>query len=412
MRALLLGLTVGVGLLLTACGQARCTADTQCGSGQVCVPSGICLTACSAQAQCGAGQTCNPRGVCVSPATGCAVSADCATGQVCAPGGTCMAMNGAIDAGPVSCGGQKFESTPTEANILIVLDHSCSMQETIANSRSKWDTATAAVRGVTSRNAANSKLRFGLQLFSLSDRVCNPGQVNVSVGASTVTAISNALPADAAGRNTPIGGALHVAATSGELTDVNRANFVLLLTDGMENCGGAPVAEVEGLFGRGVRTYSVGFGSEVDANRLTQMAIKGGTARATSPRYFQADNPADLEAALTSIASGAASCDFTLSSTPPDSSKLYVAVDGQFFPRDPSRVAGWDYQAAGNRVTLYGPACDIVSQRPGAKVSIIYGCPDDSLTETGPGGPLPVGGSLDGGGAFGWPSDGGVPEIN
>jgi hypothetical protein len=314
----------------------------------------------------------------------------------------------------VSCGGQKFDSTPTAANILIVLDHSCSMEEVISSNRSKWDTATDAVRAVTSRNASNDKLHFGLQIFSLQPYACNPGQVDVAVGPATATAISNALPPHSGGNATPLGAALNVAATSGELVDPTRANYVLLMTDGMENCGGSPVAEVEGLFGRGVRTYSVGFGSDVDENMLTQMAIKGGTARATTPRYFQADSPTDLEAALGAITSGAASCDFTLTGTPPDSNKLYVAVDGQFFPRDPARVAGWDYQAAGNRVTLYGPACDLITQRPGAKVSIIFGCPDDTLTETGPGGKLPpfVGGSADGGGGFGWPTDGGVPEIN
>jgi hypothetical protein len=165
------------------------------------------------------------------------------------------------------------------------------------------------------------------------------------------------------------------------------------------------VAEVEGLFARGVRTYTVGFGSDVDANNLNQMAIKGGTARATAPRYFQADSPTELEAALGSIASGAASCDFTLTTVPPNPATLYVAVDGQFFPRDPSRVAGWDYQAQGNRVTLFGPACDLVTQRPGAKVSVVYGCPDDTLTETGPGGHLDAG-------VPGFPGDGGLPEIN
>lgn len=409
MRALLLCLSVGVGLLLSACEQARCTTDTQCGGGLVCVPSGICLTPCKTVAQCGGGQSCNPRGVCVSEATGCSVSADCAAGQICAPGGTCMtggtSTQTPADAGPVSCGGQRFEATATAANILIVLDHSCSMQEVVASaSRSKWDIATAAVRNVTSRNATNDKLRFGLQLFSLENSACNPGSIDVPIGSATATSISNALPSTARGNATPIGGALNVAATSGQLTDVTRANYVLLLTDGMENCNGAPVAEVEGLFSRGVRTYSVGFGSDVDEVRLTQMAIRGGTARATSPRYFQADNPVDLEAALSAIASGAASCDFTLTSTPPNSNSLFVAVDGQFFPRDPARISGWDYQAAGNRVTLYGPACDIVSQRPGAQVSIIYGCPDDTLTEIGTGGPLDAG--------FIWGSDGGIPEIN
>ena len=407
MRALLL---VSVAALVSACGAPRCSAATPCSGGQVCVPSGICLQPCQTQTDCAGGMTCNANKVCASATAGCAVSTDCMGGQICAPGGQCVAMNDtssstAADAGPRSCGGQLFESTPTEANILIVLDHSGSMQATISNNRSKWQTATEAVRNLTSRNASNAKLRFGLQLFSMADRTCNAGRVDVPVGPGTVTAISNALPTSADGRSTPIGGALHVAATSSQLTDPARANFVLLLTDGMENCSGNPVAEVEALFGRGVRTYSVGFGNDVDVTRLTQMAVKGGTARASAPRYFQADSPTDLEAAFTAIASGAASCDFTLTQQPPNPASLYVAVDGQFFPRDPSRVSGWDYQANGNRVTLYGPACDIVSQRPGAKVSIVYGCPDDSLTETGPGGTLDAG-------IPGWPTDGGLPEIN
>ena len=414
MRALLLCLTVGVGLVFTSC-QGRCTTDAQCGSGRVCVaPAGVCLTACQAPAQCASGQLCNAKGLCVS---GCTASSDCGPGQTCGVSGTCVgggsSTSAAADAGPVTCGGQKFEATATPANILIVLDHSCSMQEIISNNTSKWATATAAVRTLTSQNATNDKLHFGLQVFSLNPNACDPGHIDVAVGGSTASAISSALPSTAEGNATPIGAALHVAATSGQLVDVTRANYALLITDGIENCGGAPVAEVEGLFARGVRTYTVGFGSDVDVNRLTQMAVKGGTARATMPRYFQADNTADLGAALTAITSGAASCDFTLTTTPPNSASLYVAIDGQFFPRDPSRVAGWDYQAAGNRVTLYGPACDIVTQRPGAKVSVIYGCPDDTLTERGPNGGLDAGIVNLGDGGFAWPADGGaIPEIN
>lgn len=403
MRALF---AVSVVLVMTACGQAqRCNASAPCSGGQVCAPSGICLVACQSSTQCHGGQSCSAAGACVSPTTGCAVSTDCMSGQICAPGGVCMTMTSAVDAGPKSCGGQKFQATPTEANVLIVLDHSGSMEETISNNRSKWETATAAVRSLTQRNAGSDALRFGLQIFSLSGGSCQPGRVNVNVAPMTATAISSALPASATGNGTPLGAALHVAANSSDIADPTRANFVLLITDGMENCGGSPVAEVEGLFSRGVRTYTVGFGSDVDTNNLTQMSIKGGTARATSPRYFQADSPTELEAALGAIASGAASCDFTLINTPPNPSNLYVSVDGQFFPRDPSRVAGWDYQPQGNRVTLYGPACDVVVQRPGAKVSVIYGCPDDSLTEIGPGGVLD-------GGLPGFPGDGGLPEIN
>ena len=82
-----------------------------------------------------------------------------------------------------------------------------------------------------------------------------------------------------------------LAATSGELTDTTRANYVLLITDGMENCGGAPVAEVEGLFSRGVRTYSVGFGRPaggaftVDTGRYTRCGrpFTAVSVHATSP---------------------------------------------------------------------------------------------------------------------------------
>jgi hypothetical protein len=97
MRALLL---VSVALLLAACGQQRCSTAAQCGNGQVCAPSGICLAACSASTQCGAGQTCSAAGACVSPTAGCAVTSDCPSGLVCAPGGQCQAMGGAVDAGP------------------------------------------------------------------------------------------------------------------------------------------------------------------------------------------------------------------------------------------------------------------------------------------------------------------------
>lgn len=423
MSSRLVAALLGLAALTFSCGAPRCTADSQCGDGMACAPSGACFPRCSSGGQCSAGETCSSAGVCVSPTRGCAVTADCKAGFVCATGGTCMATTGA-GGGAGSCGGEKFGHTPTEANVLIVLDRSCSMEERITPTETKWMSATGAVRQVTAQNI--SSLRFGLQMFSQYGQRCSPGQIDVWVGANNVGAISQALPARADGSMTPIGAALNVAANSGQLADPTRANFVLLVTDGIENCGGAPVNEVQGLFMRGVKTYTVGFGNAVDANRLNEMAVRGGTARATLPRYFQADSPTDLQAALRSITAGATTCDYRLAQTPPDPTKLHVAVDGQFFPRDPSRTAGWDYDAAGNRVILYGPACDVIAQRPGAKVSVIYGCPDDTLIEVGTGGRLDAGvggwgpdaglllpiGGTGGGGGGGNGADAGIPEIN
>ena len=67
---------------------------------------------------------------------------------------------------------------------------------------------------------------------------CNPGMNHVPVGDTTAAQISMAMPATANGRGTPIGGALRVASANPGLMDPARANFVLLVTDGKENCMG------------------------------------------------------------------------------------------------------------------------------------------------------------------------------
>lgn len=381
--ASLVGLTLGA--VASSCGLTPvCTTAADCATGQSCLPSGVCAFACAHDAQCRADERCSAAGGCV-PRGGCGADSDCGPGQVCVSGGTCALspMGGNTDAGPAACGGEKFEATPTESNMLIVLDHSGSMMETVGGT-SKWAAAVDAVKQLTQANGA--KVRFGLQVFSFSSQICHPGQLLVSPGPDHASAIAAALPASADGRQTPVAAALNVASQVAELSDATRANFVLVITDGKENCGGDPIAAVGALFNKGVRTYTVGFGGAVDQDNLNEMAIRGGTARMDTRRYYQADNPADLQQALAAIAQGAQGCDFKLTNTPPDPTKLYVAIDGQFVPRDPNRLAGWEYTAATNRVTLYGPACDALANTPGAKLSVVYGCPDPTITETGPGG--------------------------
>jgi len=290
-----------------------------------------------------------------------------------------------------TCGGDKFDATPVQANMLIVLDHSGSMMEKIAGVP-KWTSAVDAVRTIS---AGHADIRFGLQMFSYSGAQCNAGSVVVPIADDAAQAISSALPANADGAMTPIGGALKVAANEQGLYDPNRANYVLLITDGKENCNGAPVSEVATLFNKGIRTWTVGFGGAVDANRLNQMAIKGGTARQDARRYYQADSQTELAQALAAIVRASTGCDFALTQTPPDATKLFVGINGQIVPRDTNHLSGWDYTQATNRVTLYGPACDAVAQANGtATIDIVFGCPGN-LTETGRDGGIDF--SLDGG---------------
>ncbi|MBK7862110.1 MAG: VWA domain-containing protein [Archangiaceae bacterium] len=380
---------------------AQCKVTTECGQAGVCLPIGTCAAACSAtdSSSCVAGEKCSKGGGCV-PATGCGADPDCSTGALCQVGtcgapcsgnscgagmechadGHCALVPQGGTGGGDSCGGELFQSTHVQANFLIVLDHSGSMMEKI-NTTAKWDLATAAVKQVTTQY--QSQIRFGLSMFSTPTN-CDPGSNFVPVGDGAAAAISGALPVIADGKGTPIGGALRLAAMHPGLMDPARANFVMLVTDGKENCQGNPVSEVKALAAANIKTFVVGFGSDVDAQMLSNMAINGGTARNTTPRYYQADDQATLNAAFNTIAQGAIGCDFKLSKAPPDPSKIFVYVNGQPIPRDPMNKIGWNYNGPANdRITLYGTVCDAVANNASAKVQIVYGCPDPTLVEGG-----------------------------
>lgn len=383
---------------------APCKTATECGQSGVCLPIGACAVACSAANNtCIAGEKCSQGGGCV-PAGGCGADPDCATSELCQVGtcgqpctasscgagqqcrsdGHCelVPQGGGGGGGGDSCGGELFQSTHVQANFLIVLDRSGSMMQVVDGTNlAKWTIATAALRQVTTQY--QSQIRFGLSMFSTTQS-CNAGMNQVPVGDATAAAISMAMPMTANGNGTPIGGALRLAGQHAGLMDPSRANFVLLVTDGKENCGGRPVDEVRSLTGKNIKTFVVGFGSDVDANMLSNMAVAGGTARNGTPRYYQADDQTTLNAAFNAIAMGAIGCDFKLAQAPPDPDKIFVYVNGQAIPRDTTKKIGWDYSSPANdRLTLYGTVCDAVANDPAAKIQIIYGCPDPTLIEGG-----------------------------
>ena len=350
-----------------------CGADTECKAGQVC--EGVsCVPSC-ASASCASGRTCQSNGHCSDPVSG---------------------AGGGAGGGAASCGGELFQATRVQANFLIVLDRSGSMEEKLPSGPSKWSLATSALKSITAKNDA--AIRFGLSMFPGAAK-CSEGSNAVPVGDKTAVKVATALPVTATGSGTPIGAALLLASKSPELIDPARANFVLLVTDGMENCSGDPVGAVKGMAARGIKTYVVGFGADVDPARLTQLSVEGGTARLGATKYYQADDQASLDLAFAQIASGAAGCDFKLAKAPPDLKKIFVAVDGNLINRDPTKKMGWDYSEVTGRLTLFGGACDVVQKSGNAKVQIVYGCPDPTLIEGGGHGdggyPPPV--SYDGG---------------
>ncbi|MEM1245432.1 MAG: PilC/PilY family type IV pilus protein [Acidobacteriota bacterium] len=70
-----------------------------------------------------------------------------------------------------------------------------------------------------------------------------------------------------------------------------REKFVILLSDGAETCGGNPGTAADGLYGRGVKTFVVGFGAGVTAGSLQAIANNGGTGGLDRDGLSPATNP-------------------------------------------------------------------------------------------------------------------------
>jgi uncharacterized protein (TIGR03382 family) len=185
-------------------------------------------------------------------------------------------------------------------DMLIVQDRSGSLSTT------NWNAAKNAINNLVS--TYTGQIRFGLSLFPTSGS-CGVSPPAVPVGPSTHAAIMSALNAtSAAGGGTPIAAALKEANTYLKAVDPGYVKYVLLVTDGSENCGGDPVTETAALMAAGVKTYVVGFGSGVNTNQLNDMASAGGTAKSGTTKYYEATNQVDLNAALKAIAGNVSCC--------------------------------------------------------------------------------------------------------
>ncbi len=381
------------------CAQS-CQGVGSCGSTAVCLASGTCAGKCTTGADCAASEKCSTVGGCV-PTGGCGDKADCAAGQLCNAVGKCISdcktsgcnmgstcasdgtcVQAAADGGATSCGGELFQAAKVNSNMFIAFDKSGSMTELI-NGVSKWDIGTAAIKQVTSQY--QSQIQFGLMLFPAGGgnaQQCVPGPVSVTVGDQRAASIGTALDMNGPGGKTPIGGVLTAAGLVPELSDPMRANYVMLVTDGSETCmGNGTQAATTNLAQKGIKTFVVGFGSGVSAQNLADIATAGGTARPGATKYYQADDAPGLLAAFNLIAQGALGCEYRLATAPPDPAKVFVYVNGVLQNRDVVHGNGWDYSPATVRITFYGGLCNLVATDSTARVSIVYGCADGSLTE-------------------------------
>lgn len=369
-----------------------CDGAAECAGDLVCAPdTDTCEdnVACDAHADCGSEAFCDD-GTCEKSET----ESPCDVDDRCAPDDRCFA--GVCI--PNQCEAENFVAEAVPPNMLIVLDRSGSMDDRVGGfgSPSKWDVALTAVDNLTS--AYDGQIRFGLLAFPGTDLACqqgghcNAGVIAVDVGDDTRSAINEYLDDSATCLlGTPIGGALSLAVDYEPLEDTTRSNYVLLVTDGEDNCQIDPTDQVRDLRQKtpSVKTFVVGFGGGVDPGELNAMADEAGTALPGQRRYYQADDADSLEAAFQEIGGAVLGCEYTIPSEVPDPDQLFVFFDGIRVPRDPSNAAGWNYDDASGRLTFAGNACTALRTGNVESLILVYGCPGELTPDPVDAGPEP-----------------------
>lgn len=449
----------------------ECLSDADCLSGStVCGPDYTCVPVAPCGMSCDAGEKCSSvMNTCI-PEDACLGDADCAVGESCSGSFTCVPSD--------NCGSTQFQATLVPPNMLVVLDRSGSMNYCDGDGVTRWTEAKTVISQVLTAQAG--RIRFGLSTYPRQcdgAQACSPecgsepwkhclgtycdadgdavpyppdygdgeypnqrpGVVEVMVADGRENTIINRLQVTYPGGGTPTGPTLRNIAASPAafgLTSTDRANVVLLITDGEANkdftdvtgCGPVCPANCDPLTeddcgtcnssGSGccyegdaaackvdkavdslralspsVTTYVVGFAFSSINEYLNCHAVHGGTSlcgasvtttncgSASQACYYQANDAAALEAALDAIAGKIASCSYTLDQTPSDLSKLYVFLDyGGGSPpvrvdRDPLHNDAWDFDYGSGQITFYGATCDTVKNAV-ATPMVVYGCPD------------------------------------
>jgi hypothetical protein len=294
------------------------------------------------------------------------------------------------DGGVCGCADQPLLGDPP--TLYYVLDRSGSMTDS-----NKWSTVQVALERVMIE--LGPRARVGAAVFpDPAQDTCAPGvevfpptrgDAPAGTPGPADTALLETLGHMGANGGTPTAATLTKLAPS--LEGIGGKTYVILATDGGPNCDpnanctadmctvniehGAPqctpggptnccepsnggsslscldadptVAAVTALASAGIPVYVVGVpGSAPYASLLDQLAVAGGTARGTDPKYYAVDtaDQAAFFAAMSKIAARiAGSCSLTLDQIPPDASLINVFLDGNIVPQQ--GPDGWTLRA-------------------------------------------------------------------
>jgi von Willebrand factor type A domain len=301
-----------------------------------------------------------------------------------------------------NCGLYQFNPIPKNADLLLVLDRSASMEDPIGASGtpSKWSVVIPTLKSVIT--ATDSSVLWGMKSFPEgSGAECVAGSVtsaiDVQIAATNAKAVTDAITVTTdAGNGTPTGDAINAAVTYLKSLSDTNPKYIVLATDGDPSCGAIPsksgpaayaVTAVANAKAAGFPTFVIGIAtSSSDAATLNMMADAGGEVPAgatnpLAPHYYLASDMTTLSSALDSITGQISSCLFPLATPPPvanDPTKVGVYLGSAMtkIQNDPNKSNGWAYTDANDSaIEIYGAWCTMIQAAGAGAVQIIFGCP-------------------------------------
>lgn len=172
---------------------------------------------------------------------------------------------------------------PEKTRILFVLDGSGSMEGLWDKQQSRMDVAKSILTRLVDSLRINPSLEIALRVYghqyARSANNCNDSRLEVPFGQKNHTAIIQRIKSIVPKGVTPITYAIEQAAKDFP-TAAGYRNIMILITDGVESCGGDPCAMSRELQKKGVflRPYVIGLG------------LKGGSALDCMGKYIDSEN--------------------------------------------------------------------------------------------------------------------------
>lgn len=313
---------------------------------------------------------------------------------------------GATPTADANCGVKTSGATKAPVDVLLVLDRSGSMAESIGDEcccdnacsqstaiklcstttgcTQRWPALTSAVNTTISKT---TEINWGLKFFSTppaggrqSDSCAVSAGVDVPIAAAATAAaqIQTKIAATTPGASTPTAKALTTASAYFQTVKDSNNKVILLASDGQPNCmagnrdtaapdlDGTKKAAADAL-AAGYKVYVIGIGPSANVANLDSFAVAGGT-----DHYYPATSADDLAQALLSISQAVASCTFTMDQAPPEPNNIAVYVGTQAINKDAAN--GWSYGSSSQTVNFNGTTCELIKSGKGGEVKVMFGC--------------------------------------